>query len=136
MSLIASRVAGLRRAAAWLVVGALGGCGGGVFLGFGEFGFDSSPPSVSLSAPSSAQRGETIRLSAAAADDFGIDQVSFFRDEGVDTVLLGADGDAPYEQLTQIPLNAVGTVTYLAVARDVDGNTTQSARVAVTVSQP
>ncbi len=138
MSHMASVVARLRLAAASAALtlfATFAGCGGGFILAFGTFGFeDTSPPTVSLSAPSSAQRGQTIRLSAAASDDFGIDQVAFFRDEGVDTVLLGADGDSPYEQLTQIPLDAVGTVTYLAVATDIDGNKTESARVSVIVA--
>jgi len=128
------RKAALRsRLAAASLMFVLAGCGGGVFLGFGDFGFDSSPPSVSLVTASSAQRGETVRLSAAAADDFGIDQVAFFREDGVDVVLLGADGTAPYEQDTQIPLNAVGSVHYFARATDFDGNVTQSATATVTV---
>jgi Bacterial Ig domain len=138
MSHMASVVARLRlaaaSAAALTLIATSASCGGGFFLAIG-FGVDtSSPPTGSLSAPSSAQRGQTIRLSAAASDDFGIDQVAFFRDEGVDTVLLGADGDSPYEQLTQIPLNAVGTVTYFATATDVDGNKTESASVSVIVA--
>jgi hypothetical protein len=133
MSRLFGAVIGPRLAAASLTL-ALAGCGGGLFVGFGEVGFfDSSPPEVSLATASSARPGDTIRLSAAAADDFGIDQVAFFRDEGIDVVLLGADGDAPYEQDTQIPLNAVGSVQYFARATDIDGNVTQSATVSVTV---
>ena len=113
---------------------ALAGCGGGFFLLFVESDFVSEPPSVSVTTATSAQRGETIRLSADAADDIGIDQVAFFRDEGVDGVLLGADGDAPYELDTQIPLTAVGTVQYFARATDLDGNVTRSATVSVTLS--
>jgi len=133
MSRLLRVVIGPRLAAASLTL-VLAGCGGGLFLGFGDVGFfDSSPPSVSLATANSAQRGQTVRLSAAAADDFGIDQVAFFRDEGIDVVLLGADGNAPYEQDTQIPLNAVGSVQYFARATDIDGNVTQSERVSVTV---
>jgi hypothetical protein len=113
---------------------ALAGCGGGFFfVGVGDIGFDSSPPSVTLTTVDSAAPGETVRLSAAAADDFGIDQVAFYREEGIDLVVLSADGTAPYETDTQIPLNAISPVTYLAIATDIDGNSTQSPRVAVRV---
>ena len=122
------------RLLAALIVCALAGCGGGLFVSFGDLGFDSTPPTVSLGTTSSATRGQTIRLVASAADDFGIDQVAFFRDEGVDSVLLGSDGSAPYELETQIPANAFGTVSYFARARDLDGNVTQSAPFTVTIS--
>jgi hypothetical protein len=113
---------------------ALAGCGGGFFVaGIGDIGFDSAPPSVSLTTVDSAARGDTVRLSAAAADDFGIDQVAFFREEGIGLVVLSEDATPPYETDTQIPLNALGPVTYLAIATDIDGNSTQSPRVTVSV---
>jgi hypothetical protein len=123
-----------RLLAAALLLVALAGCGGGLYLTLGDSEFDSAPPSVSLATVSSASRGQNIRLAAAAADDFGIRQVTFYRDDGADGVLLGTDSGAPYESDTQIPADAVGTVSYFARATDFDGNVTQSTTVSVTVS--
>lgn len=115
---------------------ALVGCGGGLFVGFGNGFFDDQPPSVSLTSVASALPGQTVRLSAAAADNFGIEQVAFFREDLPDTVSLGTDGAAPYEIDTQIPVGANGSVRYFARAMDIDGNVTQSATITIAIASP
>jgi len=118
-------------AVAWLL--ALSACGGGLFLQLGD-GFDDSPPSVSLAAsPSSAAPGQTVRLVAAAADDFGIAQVAFFRNDGGTSTSLGVDCCAPYELDTQLPPGAAGSVQFFARATDDAGRVTQSEPVSVAV---
>jgi hypothetical protein len=130
---------------------ALGGCGGGVSVGFGGggvgvgigVGFDltddgydgDAPPRVSLVASSPvAAVGETIRLAAAASDDWGIDNVAFYlvRDDG-SAELLYADGNPPYEIDTAVPPSALGVVRYFATATDLAGQRRSSADVTVTL---
>jgi hypothetical protein len=108
----------------------LGGCRVDTFIGIGP---DDDPPSVSLAAsPSVASRGETIGLVAAAADDFRVIEVEFYRlDVGGRTFLgeaveldfdhpevVGRDGDAPYALDTVVPTGASGEVRYLGRAID------------------
>jgi hypothetical protein len=132
------------------VVLALAGCGGGVSLGFGSGGvgvgigvgfdltdgyYDDAPPRVSLVASSPvAAVGETIRLAAAASDDWGIDNVAFYlvRDDG-SAELLYADGNAPYEIDTSVPPAALGYVRYFAIVTDSAGQRRSSAEVTVTL---
>jgi len=75
---------------------AIAGCGGGFFFSVGD-GFDGDPPSVSLAAPATASAGQTIRLTAAAADDVGVERVVFHRVDGTNVVQLGTDFRSPYE---------------------------------------
>ena len=134
LALAASR---LRR---WLVVGAgaalLVGCGGGLFLGIELGGSNDQPPSVALTASlDQAPAGASVRLVAAASDDFGVDAVSFYRQETVapDT-LLGTDGVAPFQVDTVVPAGPVGTVwRYYARAFDGAGQRGDSALVEITV---
>lgn len=124
----------------------LSACGGGVSLGFGSgvavgvggtFGssFDRTPPSVSLtSGASSVAAGRNLRLAAAAADESGIESVSFLRLDGDTAVVLATVGAAPYEIETIVPADGRGTATYFARANDNEGNRADSARVAVTVT--
>lgn len=110
------------------------GCGGGIFLEIGDDDFDNRAPSVSLAvSPESAAPGQTVRLVAAAADDFGIAQVSFFRSDAAGSVSLGADCCAPYELDTRIPAGALGSVQFFARATDSSGFVGQSPTVNVTV---
>jgi hypothetical protein len=129
---------------------ALAGCGGGVSLGFGSGGvgvgigvgfsdpyydYDDAPPRVSLVASSPvAAVGETIRLAAAASDDWGIDNVAFYlvRDDG-SAELLYADGSPPYEIDTSVPPSALGYVRYFATVTDSAGQRRSSADVTVTL---
>ncbi|MED5620750.1 Ig-like domain-containing protein [Ideonella sp. BN130291] len=111
---------------------ALAACGGGLFIGVGE---GDEPPSVSLVASaSSAGAGQTVRLAAAASDDFGIDHVSFYRvDAGGAWVLLGSDGVGPFEWDAVMPATSAASVQFLARAVDGAGQVTDSDVVSVTV---
>jgi hypothetical protein len=121
-----------RTIAAALAV-ALAGCGGGVWFGFGD-GFDD-PPDVSLAAsPGAARAGETVRLVAAASDDFGVRRVEFFvLDADGRGTLLGEDRFAPYELDVVMPGSASASVSFLARAVDDAGQASDSALVGVTV---
>jgi hypothetical protein len=123
-------------AAATLVAAALLGCGGGVYLGFGLGGPADRPPSVALTASAfEGLPGATVRLIAAATDDFGVDRVSFYRREpnGADT-LLGTDFSEPFQLDITLPASPAGTVLrHFARAVDVAGQSADSAAVDITV---
>ena len=109
--------------------------GGGVYLGI-ELGDPADrDPSVALTAAvSEAPAGATVRLVAAASDDFGVDAVSFYREDGQGAVLLGTDGRTPYEFDTVIPASGVGTMwRYFARAIDGAGQSADSAPIEITV---
>lgn len=112
---------------------ALAGCGGGVYIGWNDD--DSQPPSVSIVASSLvASPGEVVRLTAAASDDFGIDHVSFFRDDGSSVERLGRDDDRPYEWEVRIPAGAGGSsIAFFARAVDEGGNARDSSDVVVQI---
>jgi hypothetical protein len=115
------------------VAASLAGCGGGVWIGIGD-GFDD-PPDVSVAVtPESARAGDTLRLVAAAADDFGISRVSFFRIESDGTSsLLTRDDVAPFQVDTVLPATSATVVRYFARAVDDVGQVADSATVSVTV---
>lgn len=132
-----------RRAApprVWAAIGlalALGGCGGGFFVGVnigGDGNGDGFAPDVSIVANvTGAAPGSTVRLTAAASDSDGIDEVAFFRVEGSDAVLLGSDGASPYQMDAVLPLDATGAVRFFARATDRSGDRRDSAPVTVNV---
>ena len=124
------------RAASTLVLAiGIAGCGGGLYLGIGG-GDNDQPPTVALAASASeGLPGAVVRLVAAAADDFGIDQVTFLRREanGTDTV-LATDMAEPYQVDVTLPSAPSGTVLrYLARARDDAGQSRDSALLEITV---
>ena len=95
---------------------------------------DTTPPTVSISAPTSGATvsGTAVTVAATASDNVGVAGVQFKLDG---TTNLGAeDTTSPYS----VPWNSTtatnGPHTLTAVARDAAGNTTTSAGVAVTVS--
>lgn len=109
-----------RAAVALLLPLVLAGCGGGISFGFGFDGDGDDPPSVSLAVtPASAAPGGTLQLVAAAADDWGVDEVQFFRIDGDFELRLGSDGTAPYGWTTTAPDD--GRTTLLLFARAIDG---------------
>jgi Bacterial Ig domain len=111
---------------------ALGGCGGGLFIGTTD---DDQPPTVSLVAgSSSAAPRDVVRLAAAAVDDNGIGQVQFYRreDDGGNT-LLGTDGTAPYELDFTVPSGTSTDLRFFARAIDDNDQDTDSALVTVTL---
>lgn len=112
----------------------LSGCGGGIWAAWGD-GVDDEPPSVVLVAGVlEASQGQVVRLAAAADDDEGVESVSFYRvgDDGRE-VLLGSDASAPYEWEATMPTTSAAEVQFFARAVDVQGERTDSERVAVRV---
>src|SRR5919112_1427781 len=93
---------------------------------------DTSPPTVSLTAPSGgATLSGTISITASALDDTSIAGVQFKLD-GAD---LGAeDTSAPYSRSWNTAGVTNGSHTLSAVARDPAGNATTSASVTVNVA--
>ena len=113
----------------------LAGCGGGLYLGWGDC-CDSGAPSVSITtAQTSVAAGGSLRVVAAAADnDSGIDEVAFYRvDGGIDT-RLGSDGSAPYAWDVPVPADGRSSVSVFARARDGAGNTADSNRLTIAVT--
>jgi biopolymer transport protein ExbD len=94
---------------------------------------DGVKPTVSLSASATnVAVGQSIVLTANAADDVGVTRVEFYRDN----VLIGQDTSAPYTQAFG-PFTAadVGVPqSFVAYAFDAAGNASSGAQVVVTVS--
>lgn len=112
----------------------LAACGGGLYLGIdGDSG--DQHPSVALSAVNEASSGATVRLAAAASDDFGVESVWFYREDAQQgALLLGTDGLTPDQLDTVIPASSPGTVwRYFARAVDGAGQWSDSAVVEITV---
>ena len=93
---------------------------------------DSTPPSVSITAPAAGATLEgTVYLSATATDNLEVKRVEFY----VDGALAGSDTEYPYGHYawdTRSVGNGTRTVT--ARAYDAEGNVGTSAPVAVTVN--
>jgi hypothetical protein len=113
----------------------LNGCGGGVSFGFGDF-WDDIPPSVSLAgSATTVQAGQPLRLVAAASDsDSGVERVSFYRVDGVDSTLLGSDTREPYEWDTTAPVDGRTTLVVFARAQDWAGNWSESVALTITIT--
>jgi len=91
---------------------------------------DTTPPSVSLSAPAAgAKVRDIVAVSATASDDVGVEHVEF----EVDGVFLSSDDTAPFTVSWNTSGLAPGTYTLTAVAFDHSGNSMRSAPVAVEV---
>ena len=92
---------------------------------------NNQPPTVSLSAPATANTGVAVTLSASAADSDGtVIKVEFF--DG--STLLGEDTSAPYG-VAWTPTTA-GSHSLTARATDDGGAATTSAAVVVSVTTP
>jgi photosystem II stability/assembly factor-like uncharacterized protein len=93
---------------------------------------DSTPPTVTMTAPSEgATVDRTITVSASASDDVGVAGVHFL----LDGVALGAeDTVAPYEAIWDTRAGPDGTHTLTARVRDAAGHSVASAPVTVTVA--
>lgn len=117
-----------------LVAGmSLAACGGGIYLEFGDY--DDLAPVVELSAASlSAPGGSSVRLAAAAADENGIDHVSFYRYDGNTAVRLGSDSFSPYDWQLLVPDDGRGSVIVFARAVDEAGNVADSNLVAISIT--
>lgn len=93
---------------------------------------DTTPPTVSLTAPpdGSTQSG-VVSVTASASDNVGVVGVQFMVDG---SNLGGEDTTAPYSVSWDTTTASNGTHVLTAVASDAAGNTTTSAAVTVTVS--
>ena len=95
-------------------------------------GGDTTPPTVSITAPASGAhlRGAAVTVSANASDNVGVVGVQF----KLDGANLGAeDTTSPYSISWNTTTVSNGGYTLSAVARDAAGNTTTSTTVSVTV---
>ncbi|OLD56744.1 MAG: hypothetical protein AUI64_01705, partial [Acidobacteria bacterium 13_1_40CM_2_64_6] len=101
-------------------------------MGADEYVGDTTPPTVSLTAPANgATVSGTATVSATASDDVGVAGVQF----KLDGVNLGSeDTSSPYSATWNSTTASNGSHTLTAVARDAAGNTTTSTAVTVTVS--
>ena len=93
---------------------------------------DNTPPTVSISAPTSGSSvSGTVTLSANASDNVGVASVQFT----VDGSNVGAlDTASPYTTAWDSTSVANGTHSISAVAKDTAGNTTTAAAITVSVS--
>jgi len=113
----------------------LAGCGGGLYIGWGNYDDDGAPSVSITTAQASVVAGGTLRVVAAASDDdSGIDEVAFYRVDGAGDTRLGSDGSAPYEWTVPVPADGRTTVSVFARARDGAGNTADSNRLTVAVT--
>ncbi|HEY6892486.1 MAG TPA: LamG-like jellyroll fold domain-containing protein, partial [Solirubrobacter sp.] len=89
---------------------------------------DTTPPTVTVSAPATASG--TITVTATASDNVGVTGVQF----KIDGANLGApDTSSPYSASWDTTTATAGTHQVTAVAGDASGNTTTSSPVTVTV---
>lgn len=94
-------------------------------------GGDNTPPTVSITTPSSGSVSGTVNLTASATDNVAVAGVQF----KVDGVNVGSeDVTSPYNASWNSTTASNGNHTITAVARDAAGNTTTSSPVVVTVS--
>src|SRR5216117_60729 len=92
---------------------------------------DTSPPTVSITSPSSGSTvSGTITVSAGASDNVGVAGVQFRLDG---SNLGGEDTSSPYSVSWNTTAAGNGSHTLTARARDAAGNTTTSSTVTVTV---
>ncbi|CAN5809627.1 hypothetical protein BH09PSE5_BH09PSE5_18720 [soil metagenome] len=119
---------------------ALTACGGGVGVGLGigytDYGdYDAYPPSVAIASPQAAVvAGGTVRLVAAAADENGIYQVTFYRLDGDIAVPLVGIAAPPYQYDALVPADGRGSVSYFAEAIDGTGRRNSSTLLTFTLA--
>lgn len=125
----------MKRPAALLATLLLAGCGGGLYLGWGDYDDDGAPSVSITTAQTSVVAGGTLRVVAAASDDdSGIDEVAFYRVDASADTRLGSDGSAPYEWNVPVPADGRSTISVFARARDGAGNTASSALLTIAVT--
>ncbi len=92
---------------------------------------DSTPPTVSITAPANgATVGGAVNIDASANDAIGVDRIEFL----VDGNLLASDSSAPYSANWNTAAAANGAHALQARAFDIAGNSSSSATVNVNVS--
>ncbi len=127
----------MRRWGAICAAATLGGCGGGVTIGFGSgTDFDSSPPSVSIAASSqSVTAGQQVTLIAAASDESGIDVVAFFRIDPGEQRPLGTFSRPPYTLAIAAPDDGRTVMRVFARAIDNVGKRADSEVIEIIISR-
>jgi subtilisin family serine protease len=101
------------------------------FIGGAAPPADTTPPTVSITAPApGATVSGTVTIAASASDDVGVARVEL----RVDGALLATDTAAPYSAAWDTTAVANGSHTLSARALDAAGNAATSAAVTVTVS--
>jgi hypothetical protein len=95
---------------------------------------DTTPPSVSLTAPSNgAQVVGALTVAASALDNVGVAGVTF----SLNGATLGPeDTQAPYSITVQTDHTMNGVSTLVARARDAAGNVQESAATTITIANP
>jgi Bacterial Ig domain len=84
---------------------------------------------------SSGKVGASFSLSAEVESDNGISEVNFYRVTSNSKILLATFTGKPYLLQTTIPDGTAGTtIEYMARAEDDEDQTTDSAKVSITVS--
>jgi hypothetical protein len=94
---------------------------------------DLTPPAVSITSPaagSTIPNNAPVTISAAASDDIGVVEVSFY----VDSILLGTDTTAPYSLEWNPATATLGSHYFYARVSDGNSNSGTSASVSVTVA--
>jgi hypothetical protein len=94
---------------------------------------DTTPPAVSITAPSSAKtytNSQTVSILATASDDVGVAEVDFY--DG--STLKGTSTGAPYSYAWAINSADNGVHVWTARAYDAAGNVSASSGVTLTVS--
>lgn len=94
---------------------------------------DLTPPAVSITSPaggSTIPNNAPVTISAAASDDIGVVEVSFF----VNSILLGTDTTTPYSLEWNPATATLGSHSFYARAYDGNGNSRTSTSVSVTVA--
>jgi hypothetical protein len=92
---------------------------------------DTIPPSITITAPTTATVSGTVSVQATATDDVGIVGVQFL----LDGVNLGAEVAMPPYSVSWSTLTATnGAHTLTARVKDVGGNATTSAPLSITVA--
>jgi glucose/arabinose dehydrogenase/PKD repeat protein len=100
----------------------------------GSVAADTTPPTVSLTSPTSGSTAtHVVSLAATASDDVGVTAVEFFLDGGTS---LGVDTTAPYLGEWNSTTASNGPHVLTAAARDAAGNRTTSTGVPVTTTNP
>jgi hypothetical protein len=93
---------------------------------------DTTPPSATLTSPSSGSTvSSTITMNASASDNVGVTRVDFYCDG---SMLLGSATSAPYTLQCDTTRMPNGTRTLHCQAFDAAGNSANSANVSVTVN--
>jgi hypothetical protein len=89
-------------------------------------------PTVSLQGPATANRGDTVTLTATATDDFGVKRVTF--SDGA--TVIGADDRPPYQVTWTVPGDAPCAARPLTATVEDSLGQTRSATTTLTVVGP